>query len=972
MGTLLVSTHLGLSPPPALTLSLSLPLFTPLPPQSPTDGHSQRDESLLEALNSTETSASASPLPQTPPRGVTLTRITDYPGHTLSQSPPGSIRRSSLSVSESSLTSSFTSDTGSPGQPRKRILKKLHGPRKHKSNRVHWNIPEEGGGDGVSLLSFESTSTMSGLSPSSYLSECRRNWREFEEPPAPGSTGLTPMKQLAPLRENLGESVDSTPLSSSESPPRRCPHWYGTGTSDVGIGQKLSPLYYSTQSSDHTSTPLRRHSDSSTTTTTQTLKTTEFHNGVDVDPAQNSAHSSLAPPPVLRLDHSNLSELEASTFEDRAKSNLFAFPSVSNGGPPTGEKTQTPPAYNGYVPSEGQGPRGPPRTEKIPTPPAYSGYIPPEGQAHLCGGSDADDYDHLSPESSAPQTLAVANTNVRFDFFPRPSKTKGKRLTRLGSPPLCESSKNPEKPPTPVITMGKPSHYRENDIDEALNELTDSASSRSGSSAPQSPLLGPSLTGPLTKLNLDPGDHENDDGEVPPPVPPKLNRRKSNSPTARVSNGTVGLQVPPGKFWNGPPEFATGPPAHLVECAEILSEEGGHEDALSSVSTATLVPSEQGDSVPHSAHSGPNGTNQRSKHNHSSKFGAGISTTDYSMVSVKTRTSVHVHPEIFPPHSSSAPTHQSWDPQWKGRGTTSFAPHPPPLPYHQPLQFVYPHESQLHCIEENANPERQALISISNSGSDSSLRGASPPEKISQTSVIPTSRFDRNFYVEDSLSQPLPARPLSASTSSTRGVSTTTVVRAHPQAPRFNHAPLGGSNMMSRNHRLYHSHRSGLAPRARLQKIPAKFYPQPVSNNQKMGLKFQYSLDSLENKSSAEVPALTRTYSPPFQPMALSQDDPPLGTALYPPFGGLVGGRGLLPRPRFRSTDRINQRQLRQNYPFVSQGHTHKPHPSQVHPHKPRPTLGHTHHQPHPLQAHHQNNAYVPQLLKQAHSMTEV
>ena len=575
-------------------------------------------------------------------------------------------------MSESSLTGSFTSDAGSPGQPRKRILKKPHGPRKHKSNRVHWNIPEEGGGDGVSLLSFESTSTTSGVSPSSYLqgvSECRRNWREFEEPPAPGSTGLTPMKQLPPLRENLGESVDSTPLSFSESPPTGRPHRYGTGTSDMGIGQKLSPLYYSTQSSipHHTSTPLRRHSDSSIMTTTQTLKTTEFHNGIDH--AQNSAHSSFTPPPVLRLDHSNLSELEASTFEDRAKSNLFAFPSVSNGGPPTGEQTQTPPAYNGYVPSEGQGPRGPPRTEKIPTPPAYSGYIPPEGQAHLCGGSDADDYDHLSPQSSAPQ---IANRNVRFDFFPRPSKTKGKSLTRLGSPPLSESSKAPEKRPTPVITTGEPSHYRENDIDEALNELTDSASSRSGSSAPQSPLLDPSLTGPLTKLNLDPGDHENDDGEVPPPVPPKLNRRKSNSPTARVSNGTVGLLVPPGKFWNSSPEFATGP-AHLVQCAEISSEEGGHEDALSSVSTATLVPSEQGDSVPHSAHSGPNSTNQRSKHNHSGKFGAGISTTD----SVKTRTSVRVHPEISPPHFSSAPTHQSWDLQWKESGTTSFAPHPP-------------------------------------------------------------------------------------------------------------------------------------------------------------------------------------------------------------------------------------------------------------------------------------------------------
>ena len=837
----------------------------------------------------------------------------------------------------------------------------------------------------MSLLSFESTSTTSGVSPSSFVqaregvSEFRRNWREFEELPPPGSTGLTPMKQqvplapLAPLRENLMESVDHTPLlsSPSKSPPARCPNRYSTGTSDIGTRQRLSPLYYSTQLGSgvphHTSTPLRRHSDSTVlTSSSSTSQTTEIHNGgIDALSVQNSAHSSVAPPPVLRLDHSNLSELEASTFEDRAKTHLFEFPPISNGAPPT-----------------------------IPMPPTYSGYIPPAGQAHLCGGSDADDYDHLSPEKSAvpPQTLAVANRSTRFDLFPQPSKTRGENLARLGSPPLP-----PEKPPTPVKNPGDPFSYRENDIDEALNELTDSASSRSGSSAPQSPLLDPSLTGPLTQLSLGPGGHKNDDdddGEIPPPVPPKLNRRKSNSPTTRVSNNFPpnqgGSLVPPGKSWSRPPEFATVP-THPVE---VSSEDGGgHDDALSSVSTATLVPSEPGDSVPPSVYLSQN--NQRIKPNHSSNKGVVSSTA-----TVKTHPSVRVHPEIFPPHSFSAPTHQSWESQWKESGTTSFAPHPPPLPYHQPLQFAYPHESQLHPIEENVNPERQALISISNSGSDSSLRGASPPDKISQASVIP---FDRNFYMEDSLSQPLPTRPLSASTNSTRGGSNSTAgVRAHFQAPQFNSGPSGGITM-SRNHRFYHSHRSGLAPRPRLQKFTRGGFvppPQPLpGSNKRPSLKFQYSLDLDSNSHSEEVPALTWTYSPPFLPMALSQDDPPLGTTFYPSAGGgLAGGRGLLPRPHFRS---VNQTQVHQDYPFISQGHTHKPHPSQGHTYKPHPSQRHTHkphpshghahqphpsqgqahqphpswghaYKPHPLQAHHQNSTHMPQLLKPAHSMTSV
>ena len=923
--------------------------------QPTTDGHSQSSESFLEALSSTKQTSSSHPLPE-----VTLTRITDYPGHTLPQSSPGSARRSSLSVSESSLTS----EGGSPGhqdnlppssEPRKRILKKGHGPRKHKSsNRVRWNIPEEGG-DGLSLLSFDSTSTASCVSSSSSyqlaregVSEARRNWREFEEAPPPGSTGLTPTKpSLAPLREESDHTHSLSPRASHAQSPPTCPQQNSTGTSnDVGIGHRTSPLFYSAQLGSTiphpTSTPLRRYSDSTTAT--------EY----PIDP--NSTHSSVAPPPILRLDHSNLSELEASTVEDRAKCNLFAFPSSDTGG------------------------RG---ANRIPNPPTYSGYIPPEGRAHLCGGSDADDYDHLSPQSSLvtpsqlspnthPQTLSAAQRagNVRFDFFPRPSKTRDKK--GLSSPPP------PDQPPRGPIQGGTTRHG-DDDIDEALNDYPDSASSRSGSSDPQSPIPDPSVstTRPLTKQYSAPGSLGNDRG-VPPPIPPKLRRRKSESPSSNGPSvsGTGISSVPLGKFpHGGPPEFATGP-AHLLE---DRSSEEGREDALSSVSTATLVPSEPGDPHPPSM---PNTTTQRTKPNQTGLLGAGV-----TMEPKMTRSSTWVHPELISPLSSSAPTRQSWDTQWKDSGTTSFAPRPPPLPYHQqPPSSTHHHKLPLTSIEENFHPERQSVITVSNSGSDSSLRGVSPPEKISQAPVVSTSKFDRfsnsknQFnYPENSLSQPLPIRPLRATIAHSGGQNSTSN-RGHSQAPRFQNPRASGGNVMSRNHRLYHSHRSGLAPPRPRQRGPGNFPlrpPQPPHWNHREGLKFQFSPDPLETPPGGEdMLAMTRSYSPPYYSRALSQDDPPLGGNFYPS-GGPGGGRGLLPRPWIPSNDgaswSLSQNDLqsfvghsdhkvpyvprapRNNYPRLLQGHTHKP----------RSLQGHAH-QPHPPQMN------APQTLKKAHSMTAV
>ena len=783
------------------------------------------------------------------------------------------------------------------------------------------------------------------------MNEARRNWREFEKAPPPGSTGLTPTKpSLTTLRETAGESDQSSmslspTLSSIQpagqpslvSPPTQLPR-HGMGTSNMGTGHSTSSTYHSTHlgsSTPHqTSTPLRRHSDSSTTK--------EFHSANRLHP--NSAQLSVAPPPILRLDHSNLSELEASTAEERVKCNLFEFPptTVSSGGP-----------------------RGPPTTEKIPIPPPYSGYIPPEGHAHLYGGSDADDYDHLSPQfsSAAAQTLSAANRskNIRFDFFPRPSKTTCGKLSSSTSPPPPpprSSSSLPSGGPPKEGIEGVKTHYGDSDIDEALNGLAESGSSRSSSADPQSPvpLL---LSSPLAGKYLAPGGPLGSAAAlVPPPIPPKLRRRKSESPTTNSRSPTLGK--------------SEGQPSDSTHSVEDRSSEDGYEDALSSVSTATLVPSEPGDSVPTA---GAHAAMQQNR----------IKPRPWSRArtecdgSAKSRTSARIHPEIVSPLSSSAPVRQSWGSQWTESGTTakSFAPHPPPMMHHRQQQSSsHAHELPLPRIEEGLHLERQSVITVSNSGSDSSLRGTSPPEKITQTPVVMSSKFDRVDYTEDSLSQPLPTGVFPGGL----GGQISGLYRGHSQNPRFRNPPaLGGNGSaalpMSRNHRLYHSHRSGLAqPRPRHRgagnfPLGSTRPPQSARGNPRAALKFQFSWDPPEvSNGSEEVSSLVRSHSPPFQSRALSQDDPPLVTGFYPA-GGFRGGRGLLPRPRIQSSDgaicdrRSSQNgfhnsrkpfsfdssetgvtQQRKSYP---QGHTHRPRPLQGHTQQ---TQGHT--QPQKLKAH--------------------
>ena len=940
--------------PPCLSRT-SCTLQTPTAPQNE-DSQPHHNESFLEALKNTEETASSLSLTrvQSPLRApeVSIERITDYPGHSLSPSQsPGSIRRSSLSVSESSLTSSLTSE-GSLGfdaskRPKKRILKKPHGPRKHKSNRVRWNIPEEGG-DTLSLESFESSSTASGLmyhQARNSVMESRHNWQEFEENPPPGSTGLTPSKApLSPLREGQvlvgfprGDR-DPSPLSPPRSPLRPTQR-HSSGSSDAGSSsprdgaeftRTVSPLQYSmsppTRPDLQTSTPVQGD---------KNLRRAHMYghtNGIgDLDSAHNQSDS--APPtavPLLKLDHSNLSELEASTLEDRKRSHLFEIPPSAN-----------PISSN---------PHGPPGN--ITAPPAYSGYIPPEGMAHLCE-DDADDYDHLSPvhknKKSGPQLLITSPTppadkkTTHFDLFSLSSRNKSPPRSKLSSPP-------PLPPPT---ENGTTADYGDSDIDEALNELKDSLSSR-GSSEPQSPVsettgnfFPPGERAVPTEREV-PGQVERENGKmanlavpqnrgggsglsaqgttpkpppvlpkpdhlrrskqqqritesheaasVPPPLPPKLRKRTASDiirhPTTQsASSSSTGTGASEGAHLRPPhqrlPDFATAP-AQLVECSDLSQEEPG-EDAMSSVSNATLVPDPSESSPPnsHSTHSVDQTTpKQRTKFDHTRESGGSSGSGERGGVLSRVEQpsarvpplSAHVHPEAShpPPTSSSSSSfsRQSWD-QWKDSGTTGgthFAPHPPPpLHNHEPQSY---HREQLPAIEENSQPERQLIINVSNSGSDSSLRGASPPDKVSHA-VVQTQSYSHHRYsanrerMSSSAARGNQQHPptttarvtppqihlsrLPPPSSSTTGVPqtsnppiTTTTGgsgRTLPQVPQTTRNPPTGNssgsivrnfppelprkkawsietaslegNALNRNHRLYHSQRSALSPRTR-------------------------------------------------------------------------------------------------------------------------------------------------------------
>lgn len=369
-------------------------------------------ESLIEALENIKVSKGLVPRPtwRGSPHSITdPDRLTDYPGHSaspdsaLSRSPCVSSHRSSIStISESSLTSEGSFSAEMSRKPGKNILKRSHGQHRRSKNRVRWNLPvgEVSDSDNTSLESFDSSTAGSMVyqRARNSVAESRKNWREFEQSPSHGSTGLTPTRHFhsvslpSPIQHhgypyNMWspshspgppfEGLQSSPLRVSavakSEPPgsrtvgrfRQSPLFSNSPPKPLPAGQRSNSITHST--------PVQRCSSDTTVVTTQTgyynsrqdrkmnLQSgtyTHMTNGLE-------SPRGISP---LKLDHSNLSELEASTLDERHKRHLFEFPQPHS---------------------------HPKQSQRMSTLPAYSGIItrPSAGSFE----DDADDYDHLSP-----------------------------------------------------------------------------------------------------------------------------------------------------------------------------------------------------------------------------------------------------------------------------------------------------------------------------------------------------------------------------------------------------------------------------------------------------------------------------------------------------------------------------------------------------------------------------------------------
>ena len=367
-------------------------------------------ESLIEALENIKVSKALVPRPTWRGSPLSITdsdRLTDYPGHSaspdsaLSRSPCVSSHRSSIStISESSLTSEGSISADMSRKPGKNILKGSHGKHRRSKHRVRWNLPvgEVSDSDNTSLESFDSSTAGSMVyhRARNSVAESRKNWREFEQSPSHGSTGLTPTHHFhsvslpSPIQHhgyphNMWspshsprppfEGLQSSPLRVSAVAKSEPP-----GSRTVG-GFRQSPLFSNSppkpsparQRSITHSTPVQRCSSDTTVVTTQTGHYNSRQNGkMYLQPGSythmtNGLESPRGISP-LKLDHSNLSELEASTLDERHKRHLFEFPQPHS-QPKQSQKKSTLPAYSGII-----------------TRPSAGSFE-----------DDADDYDHLSP-----------------------------------------------------------------------------------------------------------------------------------------------------------------------------------------------------------------------------------------------------------------------------------------------------------------------------------------------------------------------------------------------------------------------------------------------------------------------------------------------------------------------------------------------------------------------------------------------
>lgn len=462
-------------------------------------------ESLIEALDSIkETKQDVARLTQ---QGVPIyiqdpDQITDYPrsaspDSALSRSSLNGSRRSSLSaVSESSLNSEGSFSYDANKRPKRNILKNPHRPRRRSKKNVRWNLPNGGMGfienesDTTSLESFDSSSTTSSLfvKARNGVAETRQNWREFERAPPPGSTGMTPSKPPFPgsqfnprpssaSQTSLGSPVKLTPVTTY-SPGHETTHeqrrisnsrlhaqaalrggspqhrFYRTtsplsgsplsiGSHDQGGFNRLSRVVHST------STPIiRRTLSESNALRTSPLKL--FNEQALLEEDTSRVSNDIDNPLILKLSDSKVTELEASTLEDRHRMHVFEFPQKSR-------------RYSEPVR---------PQISSVPL-----RHPPSTVRTAFLEDDDEGDYDHLRPISENTKTNSKDGTSAGGSKL-----IEG--MVKLRDKKINKKSRNS------IVS------YTADDLDDALREIeNDSQNSSDGS--PQDATIDEETAPPL-------------------------------------------------------------------------------------------------------------------------------------------------------------------------------------------------------------------------------------------------------------------------------------------------------------------------------------------------------------------------------------------------------------------------------------------------------------------------------------------
>ncbi len=483
-------------------------------------------------------------------------RITDYPRR---PSPSVSLlslssRRSSLSaMSQSSLTSDSSFDASK--KPGKKILKNPRRTARNSKNRVTWKLPntnDEIGvdSDAVSVESLESSGSSIYNRARSGVLTARQGWRDFENSPPRGSTGITPIKptQRLPLTRSSSATgtlhMYSPPGNLATIPQGAVVNDLESKSSENLMRPKLtpSPLTYNTSSNNSVtpvgsilhSTPIRQTPSIRHTQSTSKLEFQRNMPPFGTTPPDQAAAVNV---PILRLDNSNLTDLEESTVEDKKRMHIFQFPQNNRQATPDNSRSVA-----------------------------------------LLEDDDANDYDHLSPlhkQKSVQDKQKRTGVNVTYTADQEINHTP--EITAKEHPGVGHGHGGISEELPPSIPPKRGRQERKAAI---------------GSEATR--ILSKPVSVSLSHRQSRAARHDTVSlTQTPPPVPPKMRKKKQKQQNIFPTTSNA-KEVPyqRDEIISPPPEFSIGSQSGGTNTSPPQSHGSAEEDLTSSVSNTTLVEEE--------------------------------------------------------------------------------------------------------------------------------------------------------------------------------------------------------------------------------------------------------------------------------------------------------------------------------------------------------------------------------------------